>query len=133
MQVVTTLRAFLSNSPEVACSLSCLAQLSRPTACLAWALRPTASMKGGVFVAFIAVLTRDGEHGPWSRWHQTLNAKHNLQASLTVNSVQLSRLTGRVRQLKDEQTKTSASIRFLSRTHMVLETSIYSSFNNLTR
>jgi hypothetical protein len=66
------------------------------------------------------------------------------QASMTLNSVQfsttlsahhsvqLSRLIGPVRRLKDEQTKTSMSIRSLSRTDMVLENSIYSSFNNLT-
>jgi hypothetical protein len=73
MQVVTTTRAFLSNSPEVASSLSSPVQLSRPTACLACGLRPTASMKGGVLVAFTVLLTRDGGHSPWNRrWTQTM-------------------------------------------------------------
>jgi len=98
MQVVTTLRAFLSNSPEIATSFSSRAQLSRQNACLAWALRPTASTKGGVLVALLLLWHEtvetahetDGAHSPWDRRHHTSNTKHNLQASLTLNSVHIS-------------------------------------------
>lgn len=132
---LSSLSEIFSRSPQRTrvSSFSSRAQLSRPNACSTWGLRPTASTKHGVLVAFIVVLTRDGEHSPRSRWYQTFSAENYVQAALPPNAVQLPRLNSRVRWLKGEQTRTSGTISFLSRTHLVLETSNYSSFSNLLR